>query len=186
MIRRCIRCGNWIRAERLKTGYHMRWGEIAQHERCARMFRGTDVHWIDNPHPLAASESFTYNNGDGTFSLYVIAPILENLCIQQRRPWVDATIPLHVSKAIMEKNEVAEDDARAVYKAREAEGTHDMPIILVELPDGRNFPIDGSHRIAYAYLTRRESIAAWVVEKAETDPYRIDKWDPSIGERCVV
>ena len=183
MIERCIRCGNWIRPAHLRRSFHPVLGDIAQHVRCADRYKGTDVHYLHKPDRAAPSEAFTAKDENGAYSVYDVMGIWEDLCIKARRPWLTATIPLAVSESIMRSNEVDPADARAIWEARKAEGTHDMPIILIERPDGQNFPIDGSHRIAYAYLTGREEINAWVVQKHETDDcYRIDNWNPALSQ----
>lgn len=182
MIYRCIRCGNWVRRESGVQLFGLNRGETWQHRRCHDRYKGTDVHFVHNPDPAAAGEAFTADDGAGNFTIYDVASILEHLCIEPRRPYIVAQLPLEVSKSIMEKNEVNPDDAMAIAEARRAEGSLDMPVILVQNDDLTNFPIDGSHRIAYAYLIGQTTINAWVLGKSETDGYRIDNWNPALSD----
>ena len=186
MIKRCARCGNWVRQEVEARSFHPVWGDIVQHQRCKEVFRGTNVHYLHAPEPDFAGEVFTTQNDDGTHSLFRVEAIIRELCIGQNRPIINATIPLHVSAEVIRKNEVNEDDAMAIAEARMAEGTLFDPIIVLQRPDGGNFPIDGSHRIAVAHYCGREDIAAWVVHLHETDPYRIDGWHPDLSAAFAV
>lgn len=186
MIQRCARCGNWVRPEVEVRSFHPIWGDIVQHRRCKDIFKGTATHYLHNPDPEVVGEAFTSKDEHGNYSIFNVVAIKRDLCVRPKREVILANMSLEVSKRIVEQNEVDEEDAYQIMQARRAEGTLFDPIILVERPDGQNFAIDGSHRIAIAYFTGREVIPAWVVKKAETDPYREDNWDPKLSEFFAV